>query len=92
MPARGEPSTVSALTDREKRIAEAVSEEVLSRIVSLAQDPAVTEKLIGTWTKSADQMVGRALRRFAFYVVTVLLIIGANKWNLGDKFMTFLRG
>ena len=82
---------MAGLTDQERRIAEAVGHVVVARVLDLVQNEEVAEKVMNVWGASMDRMIGRGMRRLAFYVLLGVFALGAAKLGLWEKFFGLLK-
>lgn len=74
------------LSDRDqamvREIARHTGQHVVARIMDLAQDDEVIDKVAGKWSREAQRVVGAAVIRFVFYVVGIVALIIAWKTGL----------
>jgi hypothetical protein len=56
-------------------------QHVVSRLMDLAQDEEVIERVAGKWSREAQRVVGAAVIRFIFWVVGIVALIVA--WKAG---------
>lgn len=75
----------SQLTDRDRamvqEIARHTGQHVVARIIDLAQDEEVIERVSSKWSREAQRVVGAAVIRFVFWVVGIVALIVA--WKAG---------
>lgn len=74
------------LSDRDRamvaEIARHTGQHVVARILDLAQDEQVIERVSSKWTREAQRVVGAAFIRFVFWVVGIVTLIIAWKTGL----------
>mgnify|MGYP001810783612 CR=1 FL=1 len=74
------------LSDRDRamvqEIARHTGQHVVARIIDLAQDEAVIERVSAKWSREAQRVVGAAVIRFVFWVVGIVALIVAWKTGL----------
>lgn len=75
----------SLLNERDRRLAEEIGRHaghhVVERLLDLAMDQEVINKVAGRWSGEAQRIVGAAVIRFLFWICGVVLLIGA--WKTG---------
>lgn len=62
-------------------IANYTGQHVVARLIDLAQDEEVIEKVSSKWSREAQRVVGAAVIRFVFWVVGIVALIVA--WKAG---------
>lgn len=62
-------------------IANYTGQHVVARLLDLAQDEEVIEKVSSKWSREAQRVVGAAVIRFVFWVVGIVALIVA--WKAG---------
>lgn len=74
------------LTDRDLEMAQEIgrhcSQHVVARLLDLAQDEVVIERVASKWSREAQRVVGAAVIRFVFWVVGIVALIVAWKTGL----------
>ncbi len=74
------------LTDRDRAMAHEIArhtgQHVVSRLLDLAQDEEVIERVSTKWSREAQRVVGAAVIRFVFWVVGIVALIVAWKTGL----------
>lgn len=89
------PEGDDVLTERDRAVARAIAEivtqTIIARILTAAKDEKVTDEIVGSWGARIDRVIGRALRRFGFFVFITLIGVGAAKLGLWDKFWSLLK-
>lgn len=75
-----------SLTERDREMAHEIarhtSQHVVARLIDLAQDEAVIERVTSKWSREAQRVVGAAVFRFAFYLLGVIAVIASIKVGL----------
>lgn len=73
------------LTERDREMAHEIArhtgQHVVARILDLAQDEEVIEKVAEKWSREAQRVVGAAVIRFLFWVIGIVALIVA--WKTG---------
>jgi predicted phage tail protein len=62
-------------------IARHTGQHVVARLLDLAQDEEVIERVSTKWSREAQRVVGAAVIRFVFWVVGIVALIVA--WKAG---------
>ena len=75
----------SHLTDRDRQMAHEIArhtgQHVVARLIDLAQDEEVIQRVSAKWSSEAQRVVGAAVIRFAFWVVGIVML--AVAWKTG---------
>jgi len=75
-----------ALTERDREMAHEIArhtgQHVVARLLDLAQDEEVIERVSSKWSREAQRVVGAAFIRFVFWVVGIVTLIIAWKTGL----------
>ena len=84
-PPRDDEHRPPQLTDRDRAMAHEIAnytgQHVVARLIDLAQDEEVIEKVSSKWSREAQRVVGAAVIRFVFWVVGIVALIVA--WKAG---------
>jgi len=66
-------------------IAQRQAQLVVEHFIKALSDESVVNKVASVWSGELDKVIGRGIRRVAWWVVTLILAVGAMK--LGDPIM-----
>lgn len=79
------PDEYNQMSDRDRQMANQIGERagqvVVARLLEAVQDREIAGRVIDTYAGEAQRIVGRAVFRFTFWVVGVVLLIAA--WKTG---------
>lgn len=79
------------MSDADRRIADAIAQTVVSRILSAVQDKETAGKVMEVWGGEIDRTIGRGLRRALWYLALVLGGIASVKLGLLEKALGWLK-
>lgn len=81
------PDEGETMTQRDREMAEHIAQHTTARMIDALQNPDIAERVVGTWAGRVQQVVGRAVLRFVFYIVGIALLIGAIKAGVVDSIL-----
>ena len=83
----------SHLSEREKQMAREIGRHaghvVTARMIDLVTDREFAERVTNTYAEQAQRVVGRAVIRFIFWVLGVVMLIAAWKTGVLDRVSEF---
>lgn len=71
---------------------EAIARRQAEVLIDSLTDPETVERITQAWSGSLDKMIGRGVRRIAFYAMGSLFLLGVVKFGVLTEFLKKVLG
>jgi hypothetical protein len=80
------------MSDAERRQADRVAQLVIARLIVFAQDKKLRGRVVADIGGDLDQAIGRGIRRFVIFLISVLLAMAAIRFGVIERLLKAIAG